>query len=128
MHPLGAGQTSFELRRVAPSETRIATLWRDGVEVPLRIEILIEFLMQRHRKVPGAKFLVFAGFPGLAKRVADFLEDQFQASSVARFNCKMPDAMKEKEVRRFKRDDLCWILACRMKPVVRGATFSLLTN
>jgi ATP-dependent helicase HepA len=98
---------SEELRRAKHS----ATLWRDGVKIPLRIEILIEFLKQRHRKVPEAKFLIFAGFPGLANRVADFLEEQFQRSSVARFNYQMPDAMKEKEVRRFKRDGLCWILA-----------------
>src|SRR5665213_67035 len=95
-----------ELRRAKHA----AVVWRDGLENSGRIKILVEFLRQRHRRDSGTKFLIFAGFPGLAKRVADILDVQFPAPAVARFNYQMLNAAKEKEVRRFKRDEFCWIL------------------
>jgi ATP-dependent helicase HepA len=87
--------------------------WADALDVPPRTEALLDFLKSRHRQTPKRKFLIFAGFPGLATRLADALSEAFNSPlPVARFTSKMTSKAKEKEAHRFRRDDRCWLLVC----------------
>ena len=89
---------------------RAAEAWKTGTERSGRVESLVSFLRTRHRKVPLKKFLVFAGFYGLGRRLAEALTGEFQKPSVARFCWDMDSKAKEKEVTRFWRDSQCWVM------------------
>jgi len=87
-----------------------ATRWRDISESRPRFDTLLTFLKAKHRSEPRAKFIVFAGFPGLADKLHRSLKKEFSINPAARFYFSMLDAEKEEEVRRFKRDDQLWVL------------------
>jgi ATP-dependent helicase HepA len=52
----------------------------------------------------GRKTLIFAGFPGLAERLAAFLRSTFGDRSVCEFRSDLDDVLKEENVRRFRSD------------------------
>lgn len=84
--------------------------WEFNDVVPARMDVLITFLKKRHKKEPRQKFLIFAGFFGLAERMAKHLVDAFGKGSVSRFIWDMDTKSKEKEVLRFQRDSQCWLM------------------
>jgi ATP-dependent helicase HepA len=87
--------------------------WKNALEVSPRTEALLNFLKPLHRQSPMRKFLIFAGFPGLAARIADALSASIHPpTSVARFTADMTSGDKEREVHRFRRDERCWLLVC----------------
>ena len=87
-----------------------AKKWAKAFEEPPRLAPLLDFLKPIHRRSPERKFLVFAGFPGLADRLADALAQELPQSSVARFIWTMSSKEKEKHAQRFRRDEQCWVL------------------
>jgi len=89
---------------------RVADVWNSGVERTGRIESLVKFLRVRHKAAPELKFIIFAGFFGLADRLAAELENDFPEAALARFVWNMDSKSKEKEVIRFKRDSQCWLM------------------
>jgi len=89
---------------------RVADVWMSGVDGLSRIEVLEKFLRARHREAPMRKFLIFAGFPGLATRLIKELEKDFPSASLARFVWNMDGKLKEKEVLRFARNSECWLM------------------
>ena len=99
------------LDRDVLSETlAAANRWRKVDESRTRIHTLVQFLKSKHRLEPGSKFLIFAGYPGLADRLFDCLSAELPAKSVARFYFGMSDREKEEEVRSFRRDEQRWVL------------------
>lgn len=103
--------TSAALDKDAPATFMTAAIrWRDVPESRPRFDTLLKFLKTKHRSEPRAKFIVFAGFPGLAERLHCSLNQELPNSPAARFCFGMSDSEKEDEVRRFKRDDRLWVL------------------
>ena len=105
---IGRQSASEELRDCIHA----ARKWSKTDEDPPRLKPLLDFIKPRHKRAPAYKFLVFAGFPGLAARLADSLAREFHPASVARFIWTMTSQTKEKEAHRFRRDDRCWLLVC----------------
>lgn len=90
---------------------RAAETWLlNNDESSTRIDSLITFLRQRHKRRPAQKVLIFAGFFGLTDRLARALVNTFGNSGVARFAWDMETKAKEKEVLRFRRDSNCWLM------------------
>ena len=89
---------------------RAADAWQAGGGRQNRVEKLTGFLRAQHLRAPSRKFLIFAGFPGLASRLTEAIVGEFGNPSVARFGWDMQTKIKEKEVIRFRRDNLCWIM------------------
>ena len=89
---------------------RIAEVWMAGTERSERTESLVKFLRARHRESPAQKFIIFAGFFGLAARLAEELEKEFPKKTMARFVWDMNIQAKEKEVNRFRSDSQCWLM------------------
>lgn len=85
-----------------------AAAWKAEQECPARIQSLVNFLTERHRQNHAHKFIVFAGFYGLAHRLARSLAEEFKRTSVAEFSWELDS--KEKEVTRFRRDSQCWLM------------------
>jgi ATP-dependent helicase HepA len=56
------------------------------------------------------KVLIFAGFPGVASRVAEHLQTVLGERSVAEFRFDLPDQEKEEAARRFRMDPATWVL------------------
>jgi ATP-dependent helicase HepA len=87
-----------------------ALTWQHVEENRARFKALTIFLKKKHRAEPRAKFLIFAGFPNLAKRLHEQLCSEFPAKQCARFYFGMPDHDKEEQARLFRRDTEMWLL------------------
>ena len=87
-----------------------AGAWSANAETTPRINALVGFLRRRHRQARRQKFLIFAGFPGAAQRVASVLTQEFGPTALAQFGWEMDSKAKERNVHRFRRDNECWIL------------------
>lgn len=91
---------------------RSAEAWQMAAESRPRLSKLIAFLKSKQKTEPRSKFVVFAGFPGLAKQLCVALCGEFTPAAVASFHHGMEDVAKEEQVRWFRRDDRKWILVC----------------
>jgi ATP-dependent helicase HepA len=89
-----------------------AVAWCREPEKRARFHTLVAFLKNKHRVNPKAKFLIFAGFPGLAESLFGKLCAEFSPREIARFCFGMPDFEKEEQVRLFCRDKEKWLLVC----------------
>jgi ATP-dependent helicase HepA len=98
------GEGAFRKAREA------AATWRRVEENRGRFQMLMTFLKKKHSAEPRSKFLIFAGFPGLAKRLHDELCAHFPSKQIARFYFGMPDRDKEDQVRLFRRYAETWVL------------------
>lgn len=87
-----------------------ANRWREVEDSRNRTHTLLQFLRARHHNESGVKFLVFAGYPGLAEKLFRCLRAELPGNSVARFYFGMSDGEKEEEVRQFRRDAQRWVL------------------
>jgi ATP-dependent helicase HepA len=83
-------------------------VWCRVPNVPTRLETLRKVVEGYSAR--GSKVIVFAGFPGLAQNVIEFLAEQFGRGSVTSFTYNLPDEAKEENVRRFRQDDRTVIL------------------
>ena len=97
--------------------TSSAELWeKHGNSENVRIHKLVSLLKAKYKDSPQDKFILFAGYPGLASIVADQLAEKFGTSSIARFYHGLHEdpnqerAFKEKEVKRFKVNRETWLL------------------
>jgi len=89
---------------------RASKAWHEGLELTPRFEMLLRFLRASHKRTSKHKFLIFAGFPGLAQHLAAGLTQEFKEVSVAQFLWQRDPSAKEKDVQRFRRDEQCWLL------------------
>ena len=71
---------------------------------------MLDFLKAKHRAGKNEKFVVFAGFPGLAQALWTKLSAHIPARECARFFHGMAADDKEKEARWFQRDPAHWLL------------------
>lgn len=105
---------SYARRYLSASEINrakaAASAWDKDGSHTLRFETLLKYLKGRHREYHAAKFLVFAGFPGVAKRLAGLLRPALDQGAVAEFLHQLSPADKENEVRRFYKEPLCWVM------------------
>lgn len=89
---------------------QVSTAWMSNDVDSGRVQALLDFLGDQHKKFPQKTFIIFAGFYGLAKDLFDYINHEFGQTSVARFTWDMESKSKEKSVTRFKRDSECWIM------------------
>lgn len=98
----------FRVVRRAISPTRLAAAkraaraWCDFPGLPDRRAALLDLLDATIAMHPGAKVLVFAGFPGVAALLGETLRSRFGADAVAEFRADMPEEAKERSVVRFR--------------------------
>jgi ATP-dependent helicase HepA len=74
-----------------------ARSWMESPESRCRFGILVSFLKKSHRADQHAKFVIFAGFPGAAERLANDLSKELSRGSVSRFHHGLDDSEKEEE-------------------------------
>src|SRR5262249_1266888 len=84
--------------------------WRVAPSGFRRLDALRAFLDATEWGISG-KLLVFAGFPGLAGRLADRLREQL-GPAVLEFRGEMDRTEKEANVTRFRTDPLVRVLVC----------------
>ncbi len=93
-------------RHVVPSLLEnaigLAESWRMSRSSSTRWEAIATFLDGEIDA--GRKTLVFAGFPGVAERLASFLREKFRGSDVAEFRSDQADMEKEENALRFRTD------------------------
>ncbi|MBY3235263.1 hypothetical protein HFO17_12020 [Rhizobium laguerreae] len=93
-------------RRVDPrlleNAIELALSWRLSQSSSTRWEAIASFLGGEIEA--GRKTLVFAGFPGVAQRLAIFLKEKFHDNSVTEFRSNQDDISKEESVLRFRTD------------------------
>lgn len=94
------------------SAREAALSWQRNAESRTRFNTLIAFLRDKHRTNARAKFLLFAGFPGLAASLYDQLCATFSSREITRFSFEMADREKEEQVQLFRRDRERWLLVC----------------
>ncbi|MGE5610089.1 MAG: SNF2-related protein [Bacillota bacterium] len=87
--------------------------WASDASTSTRAKRLFEFLKPK-ASVRGAppKILLFAGFPGIAADVANWLQAEFGVDSVASFHHDLSRKDKETNVTRFRINARTWILVC----------------
>lgn len=90
------------------SARRLAANWRSSPSSAGRWEALAERLA--NEIAAGRKTLVFAGFPGVAERLAETLRMRFGDISVTEFRSDLDDMAKEENVRRFRADPYVMIM------------------
>lgn len=89
---------------------RASVNWGSNIDDSARMVKLVTFLQKRHKQNPTQKFLIFAGFFGLAERLTQYLVSSFQKGSVVPFTWNMETKTKENAVIKFKRDPQCWLM------------------
>ncbi|AFL49030.1 ATP-dependent helicase HepA [Sinorhizobium fredii] len=82
------------------SAVRLASNWRSSHTSSVRWEALVSLL--RGEIAAGRKTLVFAGFPGVAQRLAALLKNALGEKSVTEFRSDLEDMAKEENVGRFR--------------------------
>ena len=100
---------------------------RGDQEILSRLETLLKVEQSKNeslrvRKLKGliseltsrgyTKILVFAGAPGCAQTLNEFLSKEYSSDRVASFCYDLLDDDKEMEVSRFRNDDHCFLLIC----------------
>lgn len=90
------------------SALKRAVAWQASTSSNGRLEALLDLL--RPRRTDRRKLLVFAGFPGVARRLGAHLRLAFSDAEVAEFRHDLTDAEKEDSVRRFRQDSSLWIM------------------
>lgn len=80
--------------------TRCAINWRKSSSSSARLDRVAELL--RTEIAAGRKTLVFAGFPGVAERLAIALRERLGEAAITEFRSSMDDMAKEESVRRFR--------------------------
>ncbi len=95
-----AGVKPFIDERLLASAIERASAWQASNSSSARWEGLEAFL--RDEVDAGRKTLVFAGFPGVASRLAARLRSAFGEGRVVEFRNDLDDASKEENVRRFR--------------------------
>lgn len=88
-----------------------ASSWR-SVRTPSRRMAVRDYLRARQGELgDGAKFLVFAGYPGVAEQLALYLRKAFKhEDAVAEFCAAMGAEEKEEAVARFRMNPKTWLL------------------
>lgn len=79
---------------------RCATNWRKSSSSHARLDQIADLL--RAEIAEGRKTLIFAGFPGVADRLANALRERIGDTVVTEFRTNMADMDKEESVRRFR--------------------------
>lgn len=101
------------VRSSVPTETLIeamtvARAWSQESERSPRCDALFDALAPH--KAKKQKVIVFAGFPGVAARLADEVRSKFGKESTTEFLEDAPDDEKERNVERFRSNTSTWVL------------------
>lgn len=86
--------------RLLSAGLRLASNWRSSQSSSARCDVMVSLL--RGEIAADRKTLVFAGFPGVAQRLATLLKDTFGEKFVTEFRSDLDDMTKEENVRRFR--------------------------
>lgn len=87
--------------------------WREHKVAEAARRVLLHSLIQEvRRSTPGAKIVVFAGFPCSAERITEYLRTRLGDLTVAAFRFDLTPDEKELEVRRFRRASGAQVLVC----------------
>ena len=79
---------------------QLASNWQSSRSSSARWDALMTLL--RGEIAAGRKTLVFAGFPGVAQRLAALLKDTFGDEAVTEFRVDLDDMAKEENIRNFR--------------------------
>lgn len=102
LHTACEGIKPFIDQTLLETALRRVSTWAGSTSSSARWESLATLL--RKEIEAGRKTLVFAGFPGVAKRLADRLSATFGEKAVTEFRSDLDDMVKEENVRRFRVD------------------------
>ena len=107
---LGKARNYLTERPIAAARLAIHR-WRQASSSFCRFEALIQFL--KGTQCQGfPKLILFAGFPGLAARLAEMLGRHLGSMAVVEIRSEMRREDKEANVARFRTDSAAWILVC----------------
>lgn len=85
-------------------------LWFSGGSRTRRVEALLSLIKVKKKASPSAKFIVFAGYPGAARELYEFMETAIGTHDVTCFYEGLSQDTKEENVRKFQSNAKTWIL------------------
>lgn len=100
LHTACAGVKAHIDARLLSAGLRLASNWCSSQSSSARWDAMVSLL--RGEIAANRKTLVFAGFPGVAQRLATLLKNEFGEKSVTEFRSDLDDMTKEENVRRFR--------------------------